>query len=276
MKRAAVITDISALGNCSGSANIAILSALGVEACLIPTAVLSAQTGFPQYKMIDISGSIKELAASFEMIAPKMNAIYTGFIANKKQCLAAIELAEHFRSQGAVHVCDPIIGDKGKVFTFFGAETYQSICELALNADIITPNITELCLLANGDHHTLTHLNESDCYQAIHTMCKSIMNERLKTIVVTGISFGDTISVLTSTTDGFTVAKSRKYGGSISGTGDILTSIICAAAAKGEDIAEASQKAADFISESARLSQNEITDRNLGLPFQQYIHLLIK
>jgi len=49
IKRVAVINDLSGLGKCSLTAAIPVLSVMGVQACPLPTAVLTNQTGYDSY-----------------------------------------------------------------------------------------------------------------------------------------------------------------------------------------------------------------------------------
>lgn len=49
MKKIAVIHDLSGLGKCSLTAAIPVISAMGVQACPLPTAILSNQTGYGSY-----------------------------------------------------------------------------------------------------------------------------------------------------------------------------------------------------------------------------------
>lgn len=43
--KVAVLNDLAGFGRCSLTAAISVLSAMGVQPCPLPTAVLSAQTG---------------------------------------------------------------------------------------------------------------------------------------------------------------------------------------------------------------------------------------
>ena len=48
-KKIAVINDLSGFGKCSLTAAVSAIAAMGVQPCPLPTAVLSAQTGYPSY-----------------------------------------------------------------------------------------------------------------------------------------------------------------------------------------------------------------------------------
>ncbi len=274
MKRAALLTDISGLGNCSGNVGVAVMSALGVEVCLVPTAVLSAQTGFKNHALIPLGGGLDELISSLGRISPRFDVLSIGFLANAAQAAAAEKLVRLCGS-GARLVVDPIMGDGGRAHPFCSGEFRESVKRLALSADVITPNLTELCLLSGASYEELTRLPENEIFEAINDLCRSISLEKLKTVVVTGIDCGGDIANLTADENGFSVTRAKRFGGSMSGTGDILASVVAAAAAKGGDIHEAVGKAAQFISFVLENSLGEIEDRNYGIPYQQYLHRLI-
>ena len=267
MKRAIVFTDISGLGNCSGSANIALLSMLGVEPVFVPTALLSAQTGFAGSAVFPFTEHLDEYITSLETISPQIDAIYIGFMAGGAQAAYAERLAKAFPC--AVLVVDPILGDNGREYPFCG-EMKGAYNELLKRASVITPNLTELCILSGASYEELMSLPESELTDAAAALCRGLMSDTLKTVVVTGIDIGDMIANVTCTADRCDTAKAKRFGGSMSGTGDIMTSFVCAAAAKGEDISTAVSRAASFI--SSVMEQTDLTayDRNYGIPFQEY------
>lgn len=272
MYRTAVLSDISTIGNCSGSVNIAVMSAMGVEACLIPTAVLSAQTGFQKYSFIDMSAYLSEFTENVCAVVPDFDAVCVGFMSSTESFKAANKLVESF--PGAVLVVDPISGDSGKRFDFMTDEMYSELTKLAHKADIITPNITELCLLTNNDYHMLMTLEQNDLIEKITQICKNYISEYGGIVVVTGIDCGDYIVNVTADSERVTIGKSLRYGGSMSGTGDILTSIVCAAAAKKGDIHSAVALAGEFISEVMKDADTGV-DRNFGTPYQSKLSMIV-
>lgn len=264
------MTDLSGLGNCSGSANIAVLSHFGVEACLLPTAVLSAQTGFSSYTLTALDESFENACRSLIEISPEANVVYVGFLTSVRQCRAASKLAEHFQHRGAKLLADPIIGDGGVRFPFIGGELFEEIKGLARRADVITPNITEFCLLTGADYAKLTE-ESGDTARLIASASADYIGSCDKTVIVTGACRGEDIMNITADKSRCEVTSHRRYGGSYSGTGDVFTSVICAAMARGEDIFKAADTAAGFISHVCKHAAKDIADRNFGLPFQRYM-----
>ena len=272
MPRAAVFTDLSSLGNCSGSAAVAVLSALGVEACLVPSAVLSAQTGFKSYSLISTADHLDEFVDSLSAIDAHFDAVCLGFINSRKACRAAAKLCGYFPE--AAVIVDPILGDRGRRFAFVDDQLFSDMVHLAHKACVITPNITELCLITDTNYDQLMSLSENALIENIQCICTNYVSQYGGTVVVTGINCGDMIANVTADHERVSVCKAKRFGGSMSGTGDILCAIVCAAAAKGSDIHEAVESAASFI--SCVMSEcPPAADRNFGIPFQQKLHLLI-
>lgn len=271
MKKIALLTDISALGNCSGSANIAVLSALGFEPCLLPTAVLSAQTGFSGHTFFALESEFKKSCDSVVSICPRFEAVYIGFVTSAAQLKAASRFARHYKALGAAVVLDPIIGDGGERFRFVDDALLEDIRVLAGRCDVITPNVTEFCLLCGAGCSEISALPDDERIEKLSAMCEEYIGGSGLTVVITGIPCGDDIGVIVGDSECVSVFKEKRFGGSYSGTGDIFTSMICAAAADGRDIHKAAQRAARVIGDILKRSVDDITDRNFGIPFQEYI-----
>lgn len=276
MKRAAVITDISGLGNCSANANISVLASMGIECCFIPTAVLSAQTGFCDSYIHDMTPYMSEYMKSLKMINPNIDAIYIGFIPNSYQAEIILDFVKYFSTDKTTVIADPIMGDNGKCFGFVNAELCAKIAQIAGAANIITPNLTELCILADKEYSQLNDIaDKQKKLSAIADTAKSLLSENVKNIVVTGIELDDRqIANLCVDKDGGSSFVSEKFGGSYSGTGDIFTSVVCGSVIQGESVGSAVQKAVNFISMVLKERYPEITDRNYGIPYQEYLFKL--
>ena len=57
-KKAVLINDLSGLGKCSLTAAISVLSVMGIQACPMPTAVLTSQTGFESFYCNDCTDNM--------------------------------------------------------------------------------------------------------------------------------------------------------------------------------------------------------------------------
>ena len=154
-KKVAVINDLSGFGRCSLTAAISVLSAMGVQACPLPTAVLSAQTGYEDYHCVSLTEEMEQFRRSWEKMEARFDGIYTGFAADEEQIGHMIHIAETFHKKKAFLLVDPIMGDHGYKFDIFSIEFCRKMRELAKMADIVTPNLTELCILTDTDYRMI-------------------------------------------------------------------------------------------------------------------------
>ena len=194
MKRAALINDISGLGKCSLVADISVITAMGVEACPFPTAVLNAQTGFEGYECTDLTGSMRGFADGWKNMGVRFDGILTGFFLNAEQAEEAIRFADGSRTSETLLLVDPVMADEGVHYANFDQKLLEKMKDLADRADIVTPNISELCLLAGKE--ALAHvLSERDLKELcahpdpalLETLAKELIRGSEKTVVVTGI-----------------------------------------------------------------------------------------
>lgn len=192
--------------------------------------------------------------------------IYSGFLAEERQADILLELAESYKQ--AVFVLDPVMGDKGEVYSNFSDGLLKKMQMLAEKADIITPNVTELCLLCENSYKTDV--------KAITDMAKTLLKGKLKSIVVTGITSGNMIQNIVLQQDMSKTFETVKTGGGFSGTGDIMSSIIAAYAVKGRGVCEAVEKAADFISGCIEKTVGQGFDPQNGVDFELMLDELVK
>ena len=147
MKKAAVIHDLSGFGKCSLTAAIPVLSALGVQCCPVATAVLTGQTGYPCYHCTDLTAMLPDYIDAWGKNNAHFDAIYSGFLTGAEQISQVLDFIHHFREEHTLLLVDPVMGDDGNAYPFFTPGLLNGMKELTLEADVITPNLTEACLL---------------------------------------------------------------------------------------------------------------------------------
>lgn len=157
MKKAAVIHDLSGFGKCSLTAAIPVLSALGVQCCPVATAVLTGQTGYPCYHCTDLTAMLPDYIDAWGKNNAHFDAIYSGFLTGAKQISQVLDFIHHFREEHTLLLVDPVMGDDGNAYPFFTPGLLNGMKELTLEADVITPNLTEACLLADIPENALLH-----------------------------------------------------------------------------------------------------------------------
>ena len=152
-KKIAVINDLSGFGRCSLTAAISVHSAMGVQACPLPTAILTAQTGYPSYYCDDYTDKMEHYRTEWKKMGQHFDGIYTGFVAGEAQIRQIFNFIDTFDSPDTFLLVDPVMGDNGRTYSIFTPPLLSQMRRLAMRADIITPNLTEFCLLAEADYN---------------------------------------------------------------------------------------------------------------------------
>ena len=283
MKKIAVVNDLSGFGRCSLTAAISVLSAMGVQACPLPTAVLSAQTGFEGYHYVSLTQEMESLRKSWEEMGVQFDGIYTGFAADEEQIRHMIRIADTFHKKKAFLLVDPIMGDNGYQFDLFSTEFCRSMRQLVKKADIVTPNLTELCILTDTDYRMIESMtDEKHLLTVIRQLAENLRKDGPKTVVVTGIRFRDNrdgiqkMGNLAVTGKNSYLAAFPYVGGSYSGTGDLFAAVLSGGLAKGEDLPSTMELAGSFIEKAITDAVNAGVPRDEGIEFEKYLSILMK
>ncbi len=275
IKKTAVINDLSGFGKCSLAASIAILSVMGVQPCAVPTAILTNQTGYKSYYSYDFSKHMHHYADIWTQSNVHFDGIYSGYVTNAAQLDIISDFIDRFKTEQTVVLVDTVLGDNGKMYKACNDETCRKMCRLIKKADIITPNLTELCLITESNYSELvSRSTDSDYLERIAALAQSAARAYCEQIIVTGIKKDDYVYNGVFSKDDAFFERSKQHGDSFSGTGDIFASIIFASAVKGIDIKSAVKTAADFIEKSVADTVKNSYDRNDGINFEKYLYTL--
>ena len=281
-KKIAVINDLSGFGRCSLTAAIPTISVMGIQPCPLPTAVLSAQTGFPSYYCDDYTEKMEHFRQEWEKMGVQFDGINTGFVASETQIRRIFRFLDTFYRESTFLLVDPVMGDEGRVYKLFTPELLRRMKELALRADVVTPNLTELCLLTGADYGELGRMKgEKEITEAAGELAEKLMESGPDTVVVTGIRFEDAqsgermIGNLAVDQSGRRLSAFPYIGGSFSGTGDLFASIIAGGIARGDDIFRTMDLAGEFVERAMKDSAAEGVERNQGTNFEKYLGMLL-
>lgn len=281
VKKIAVIQDLSSFGRCSLTAAISVISAMGVQPCPLPTAILSGQTGYPSYYLDDYTNKMDHFRREWEKMNVHFDGIYTGFMASEAQIAHVISFLDTFYKKDTFLLVDPVMGDNGHPFPFFTPELRHQLTVLAKRADIITPNLTELCLLTNTDYDMLLRTTSTEkLFQHIQHIAQSyIYAKGPSTIVVTGVEHHDIqgnpmMANLAVTTGNCAISSSPYIGESYSGTGDLFASVLAGGIARGDLAKDLIHLASDFISKALTDTVTEKIPRNDGVNYERFLSLL--
>ena len=151
MKRIVSIQDISAIGKCSLTVALPIISAMGIECAVVPTAVLSTHTQFQGWTFRDLTDDMEPIADHWKQQGFTFDAIYTGYLGSFRQVDIVKRYFRDFGA-GAKIIVDPAMADNGRLYAGFGPEFPQKMAELLDGADLVLPNLTEACLLLGKEY----------------------------------------------------------------------------------------------------------------------------
>lgn len=287
-KKIAVINDLSGFGRCSLTAALPVISVMGVQPCPLPTAVLSAQTGYPSFYCDDYTEKMEYFRQEWEKMGVCFDGIYTGFVGSEEQVQQIFHFLQTFYNKedtGTFLLVDPIMGDEGKRFSFCTDALLNDMKQLVARADIVTPNLMELCLLTDVDYHAVAMEIEErrECTtKVIRMLAEKLLANGCKTVIVTGIRFWDEdeklikIGNLTVTKERAVMSAFPYIGGSFSGTGDLFASVVAGGVARGDDIFQTVELAGSFIWKAMKDSSEANVQRNEGADFEKYLGMLIK
>lgn len=278
-EKIAVINDLSGFGKCSLTAAIPVISVMGVQPCPLPTAILSAQTGYDSYYLDDYTEKMEDIRREWERMGACFEGIYTGFMAGEKQIEQVFDFLETFRRKETFLLVDPIMGDDGARYDMFTEGLLGQMKELVRQADIVTPNLTELCLIADADYETVCGLPADLKVQVIRQMAESLLRQGVKTVIVTGIHFanetGKRIGNLALSGKECRMIDFPYIGRSFSGTGDLFASVIAGGTARGDELFGLCRLAGRFIEESMRDSAAAGVDSVGGTEFERHLAMLL-
>lgn len=266
-KRMAIVNDISGFGRCSVTVALPILSAMGISCGIVPTAILSNHTEYPEYSMLDFTPYMKEYLSKWKKLNLNFDGIYTGFLGSEEQIQMILDMIAQFSFRH--RIIDPIMGDHGVIYDSYTEEMCESMRKLVAQATLTTPNVTELCILTNYAYHE--HISVSE----IEDMCKSLSLNGPTRIIVTGIEKEDTIGNAIYDNGEFEVVYTNKILPLRPGTGDVFSSIIAGQSLHNTNLKKAVQTASDFICVCLETSKEMDIPINDGVCFEEHLQMLI-
>lgn len=243
MKRVLTIQDISCLGKCSLTIALPVISALGSETVILPTAVLSTHTMFKNFTCKDLSDQIEPIAEHWKNEKVHFDAIYTGYLGTIEQIDQIKSLIRNFKGDNTLTIVDPVMADNGKLYPAFDLEYAKKNAELCAEADIIVPNITEASFLTGIEYR------EEYDIDYVKELLAGLSKLGAKISVLTGVSLeeGKTgVMGYDRTTDEYYIYQNRKIDAAYHGTGDLFSSTCVGEIMKGKDWRDALHIAADY------------------------------
>jgi pyridoxine kinase len=272
-KRIAVVEDISGLGRCSLGAALPVLSVMGLHCLPMATAVYTNQTGYGSFDAQQMpTDFLQKFAAQWPKYEPRPEGILTGFFADtihvrvfRKAVLPAL------RGPGTLLLVDPVMGDGGERYAVLDAAFEEEMRRLAAAADVITPNVTELCMLAGIEFQHFAVLDAERQLRLLREMCQSL---GVPAVVVTGWRREAEIQNVVWQEGQLELLAGPAFAGSFSGTGDLFAAALCGGLMRGDSLSIASRRAACFLAAALHDADGQERYHPEGVPFERHLHLL--
>ncbi len=272
-KKIALINDVTGFGRCSIAVMAPIVSAMKIQAVTVPTAILSTHTQFPIYYFDDYTPKMKDYIQTYKELNMEFDAISTGFLGSEEQVDIVIDFINHFKTDDNFVIVDPVMGDYGKLYKTYTPAMCDKMKKLVTYADIITPNLTEICTLLDMEYP-----HENVTLEDLKLMCERLAQLGPKHIVVTGIPFNKTQigNFIYNDEYDFRIVMVDRIGEDRSGTGDVITSVIAGMYMNGHSFYEAVKKAADFASKCIKYCEDNNVPNHWGLCFEMFMKDLME
>lgn len=272
--RVAAIHDLSGFGRSSLTIVLPVLSAMGVQASPLPTALLSTQTsGFGDYFFLDLSDEMIKIADHWRKLNINFDAVYSGFLGSGRQVEIVSDFIDDFSTNEQFVVVDPVMGDDGKTYGLYGPDMVNAMRKLIKKADIITPNFTEACLLLDTDYKT-----DIDIPQLKNWM-KKLSDMGPGKVVFTSVPVNDKsrsfVFAYDREFDTFWKVSCSYIPAAYPGTGDIFTSVLTGALLQRDSLPIALDRAVQFVSLAIRSTFGYNTPGREGVMFEKVLYSLM-
>lgn len=273
MKRIVTVQDISCVGKCSLTVALPIISAMGTEAAVLPTAVLSTHTMFKGFTFCDLTDEIEPIVAHWKKENMDFDAVYTGYLGSARQIALTKDLISKFKGEDTLVLVDPAMADGGRMYTGFEKSFALEMATLCSVADIIVPNLTEASFML-GEEYVAEGYDE----EYIKDMLKKLTALGCKTAVITGVSFEkDKLGVMSYDSESgeyFSYFRER-IPESFHGTGDVFASTFLGALMRERSVGDSLKIATDFTVECIKATLGNPQERKYGVNFEEEIPYLV-
>ena len=273
-KKLLTIQDISCVGQCSLTVALPVISAMGIETAILPSAILSTHTGgFTGYTFHDLTEDIPAIKEHWKKENIRFDAFYTGYVGSVKQLEYISDITDELRKPDSIIIVDPVMGDKGKLYPGFEPSFAKEMAKLCKKADVIVPNLTEAAFMLDEEYIESGHTKEY-----IERILKKLMALGCKNALLTGVNLEPGklgIAAYNGETNEITYYFRDLINGMFHGTGDVFASSFAGAMTLGKSVDEAGKIAVDFTVDAIAKT---IDDKShwYGVKFELALPELIK
>ena len=274
-KRVLTIQDISCIGKCSITIAVPIISALGSEAVILPTALLSAHSIFEGYTFKDLSDQIEPITSHWKKEGVRFDAIYTGYLGTIDQIDQVKKIFADFREAGTLIFVDPAMADSGRLYPGFDMAYARKNAELCGAADIIVPNITEAAIMTDMEYRR----DEDQDEKYIREMLSRLAELGARINVITGVSLerGRTgVMGLDTVTGEYYIYQNDKVDAVFHGTGDLFSSTCVGEMMRGRSWRNAMKLASQYTAHTIAVTMQDPDKPWYGVDFEATIPDLVR
>lgn len=259
------VQDLSCVGKCSLTVALPVLSAMGHRCSVLPTAVLSTHTAFPDPRVVDMSDEMAAFADHWLAQGVTFDSICAGYLGNPSQAEEVLRIKEQF---ACPLILDPVMGDHGKLYKRITPAHIDAMQKLCAQAEVVLPNVTEAAYL------TQTPYRELFDRETLQNMAKKLLALGAKAAVITGVRWEDGQFGWYSF-DGREshCHKAEFIPKAFHGTGDLFAAVFAGSFLAEKDIPAAAVKAAAFV---RACIQNTPAYTPFGVDFEKCLPLLMK
>lgn len=265
-KKIAVINDFCGFGRCSIAASLPIISAMKIQCCPLPTSIFSNHTGYDSFYYTDYTEHMNAYIDEWVKLKLHFNGILTGFLGSPEQIGIVKRFLELFKKENNITIIDPVMGDDGRLYPTYSPILAEQMSALVPYADILTPNLTEACIL------TKTEYQPNMCEDALADICEKLCEMGPKKIVISGLERGDDLeNFIYEYGKNPQTIKEHKAGPCRAGTGDVFSSVIAADAVNGIGFADSVRHASSFIAKVLRRTVELDLPKTDGICFEEFL-----
>lgn len=273
MKRILTIQDISCLGKCSITVALPVISAMGVETTILPTAVLSTHTMFQNFTVKDLTDQLVPITEHWKKEGIHFDAIYTGYLGSDEEIEIVKKIFADFGGDDTLIFVDPVMADHGKLYPAFDEAYAKHNASLCSKADIIVPNLTEACFMTDTEYRE----DYDEAY--IKALLAKLAALGSKVVVLTGIAFGEGkngVYGLDTVSGEYFAYENDHIDAAYHGTGDVFSSVSVGGIVRGLSYADAFALAADYTADTIRETLKNPAKPWYGVDFEATIPELVK
>ena len=265
-KKIAAINDFCGFGRCSLAVSLPIISAMKIQCCPIPTSIFSNHTGYESFYYTDYTEHMEAYIHEWKKMNLGFDGILTGFLGSPEQIGIVRKFLQEFKGENTVTIVDPVMGDNGKLYPTYQNALAEQMATLLPLADILTPNLTEACILTKTEYKM-----DMDSDELIE-ICEKLFAMGPRSIVISGLERGENMeNFIFEHGKEPQIIREKKAGPCRAGTGDVFSSIIAADTVNGVDFVDAVRHASAFITKTLHRTVEMDLPETDGICFEEFL-----